>query len=247
MWLCVCKAYHQTRMFVYMVMRRKAYHWTSVRRIPFWQCGYACARRTIKHACLFTWLCNARRTIKHACLFILSYAYAIVATGRTPIKQVLFVFSCVRNLKSRRQPYLNALGISTLLSASLATAASCTIYGSPCCRYCRAAWNVLHCGAHSSNKPNRFQLNISGYVFASWIGRGLWGRILTCSSIRAASLLFTTATPESLTSTTRRMWGRAETQRMFRLLREWDEFYPLGEVLLYLAEGNPPLVLSVLF
>ena len=43
------------------------------------------------------------------------------------------------------------------------------------------------------------------------------------------------------------MWGRAETQRMFRLLREWDEFYPLGEVLLYLAEGNPPLVLSVLF
>ena len=85
-----------------------------------------------------------------------------------------------------------------------------------------------------------FQLNLSGYAFASWIGRGLWGRILTCSSIRAASLLSKTATPESLTSTTRRMWGRAETQRMFRLLREWDEFYPLGEVLLYLAGENPP-------
>ena len=92
-----------------------------------------------------------------------------------------------------------------------------------------------------------FQLNLSGYVFASWIGRGLWGRILTCSSIRATSLLSRTATPESLTSTTPRMWGRAETQRMFRLLREWDEFYPLGEVLLYLVKGNPPLVLSVLF
>ena len=176
MWLCVRKAYHQTSMFVYMVMRRKAYHKTFALKIPFWQCGYACARRTIKHACLSTWLCDARRTTGHSsfkkhfgnvvmraqgvpsnthvCLrgyatqgvpqdirpffFIimmwlcnrkayhettcpsklilstwlcvrkvfhrtthpsntscLSYAYTIVATGRTPIKQVLFVFSCV--------------------------------------------------------------------------------------------------------------------------------------------------------